>query len=116
FGNNRKIIVNLATAKKNDGTAFNPSHVYIAGFWSTGANPFIIDKVYLAKTDAELTAIKEISDVDKNEKVDVYSTTGILLRSQVERETATHKLPNGIYVIGNNKGFVKTLYNQQSVK
>ncbi|OJU41633.1 MAG: hypothetical protein BGN96_02495 [Bacteroidales bacterium 45-6] len=117
FADNSKIIVNLATAKKTGGTPFDPSHVYIAGFWSNGSNPFIIDKVYLAKTDAELTSIREVLDKDEysNEKVDVYSITGILTRTQVERKTATDQLPNGVYVLKSGRKTDKVLHTQQSV-
>ncbi|HLP06209.1 MAG TPA: sialate O-acetylesterase [Paludibacter sp.] len=114
FGSKREVVVNLTTAKKNDGTPLDPHHIYIAGFWSTGAGPFIIDKVYLAKTDAELTATAEVYFDDKSEKVDVYSITGVLLRPQIERGEATDKLPSGIYILGNSRGFVKTMQVQHA--
>jgi len=117
FENYNKIIVNLETAKKTDGTPFDPSHVYIAGFWSNGSNPFIIDKVYLAKTDAEITSIRVVTDREEyqNEKVDVYSVTGVLMRSQVERKTSTDQLPNGVYLLTNGRKTDKVLHTQQSV-
>ncbi len=45
----REVIVDLHSATKDDNTNFDPSHVYIVGFWSNGSNPFVVDTVYLAK-------------------------------------------------------------------
>ncbi len=43
-----EVIVPLHSAAKEDNSSFDPSHVYIVGFWSNGSNPFVIDTVYLA--------------------------------------------------------------------
>jgi hypothetical protein len=50
FGNNREIVVPLKYAIKNDGTPLNPEHIFIAGFWSNGSNPFVIDSVFLSNS------------------------------------------------------------------
>ena len=50
FGSNRQIIVRLKYAQKSDGTPLDPSHIYIAGFWSNGSNPFVIDTVFLSNS------------------------------------------------------------------
>ncbi len=115
FGTSREIIVNLQNAQKEDGTPLDPSHIYIGGFWSTGSSPFVIDKVYLAKSDKELTAVQEIYISDENEKVNVFSMTGILLRSQIERKRATDGLSKGMYIVGNSNGYVKVLHSDQLV-
>ncbi len=47
FGSTNQIVVVLDQAKKNDGLMLNPAHIYIAGFWSNGSNPFVIDTVFL---------------------------------------------------------------------
>jgi hypothetical protein len=105
FGTSREVRVNLKTVKKADGTALDPSHVYIAGFWSNGSNPFIIDKVYLSNS---LTAIDNISDnTSVTEIVDVYSITGVRIRSQIERGKVKDGLPEGVYIVGNNNEFQK---------
>jgi len=93
--------VNLKNVKKADGTPLDPSHIYIAGFWSNGNTPFIIDKVFLSN---DLTAIDNIPDNSSEDLlVDVYSTTGIRIRSQVKREIAIKGLSNGVYIIGGKK-------------
>ena len=111
FGSGREIIVNLKTVKKADGTALDPSHIYIAGFWSNGSNPFIIDKVYLSNS---LTATDNILDnTSATEIVDVYSITGVRLRSQIERGKAMDGLLDGIYIVGNNNRFQKIAFTHR---
>ncbi len=50
FGNKREVVVNLRNANKNDGNPLNSEHIYIAGFWSNGNNPFVIDTVFLSNS------------------------------------------------------------------
>ncbi len=45
-----EVIIDLQNATKDDGTPLDPSHIYIAGFWTNGSNPFVIDTVYLTNT------------------------------------------------------------------
>ncbi|MDA3927349.1 MAG: cellulase family glycosylhydrolase [Prolixibacteraceae bacterium] len=64
FGNNRQVVVVLNQAIKNDGTMLNPEHIYIAGFWSNGSNPFVIDTVFLSNSsefDPPLVFAKDLS-------------------------------------------------------
>lgn len=101
FGNTREVIVNLKTIKKSNGTPLNPSHIYIAGFWSNGSAPFIIDQVFLSNSP---TGINDLPDmVHEPEIVDVYTIMGVRIRSQVKREQATLGLSVGVYIVGNKK-------------
>ena len=52
------------------------------------------------------TGIAEVT-IDGNAKVDVYTITGIKVRSQVTRGEALVGLPKGVYIIGNKKYLVK---------
>ncbi len=52
------------------------------------------------------TGIAEVT-VSGNTKVDVYTITGIKVRSQVTRDDALTGLPKGVYIIGNKKHLVK---------
>lgn len=52
------------------------------------------------------TGIAEVT-IDGNAKVDVYTITGIKVRSQVTRGDALTGLPKGVYIIGNKKHLVK---------
>lgn len=112
FGTGRQIVVSLKYAKKSNGSALNPSHIYIAGFWSNGNNPFVIDSVFLSNSDAYTpTAIGDLPAVDREpETVDVYSITGARIRFQVKREQATKGLPSGVYLVGGKKVMVTSDY------
>lgn len=50
MGGKTRVVVPLQSGKKDDGSAFNPSHVYIAGFWTLGgsSNSIYISKVFLS--------------------------------------------------------------------
>lgn len=50
FENTREVVVSLHHTTKEDGTPLNPGHIYIAGFWSNGSNPFVIDTVFLSNS------------------------------------------------------------------
>lgn len=108
FGNSRQVVVDLANAHKtNSGAALDPSHIYIAGFWSYGNSPIVIDSVFLSNSYSA-TPISVVPD-DKpngNDIVDVYTIMGIRIRSQVKRSQATIGLPNGLYIVGRKKCLV----------
>lgn len=104
FGSKREVTVDLKTVKKSDGTPLDPSHIYIAGFWSNGNASFIIDKVFLSNY---LTGVDNIQDnTSATEIVDVYTITGVRIRSQIERGKATVGLQSGLYIVGGNKVFI----------
>lgn len=47
FGSSRKVVIDLHNMKDSSGNPISPSHIYIAGFWSLGFKPIIIDKITL---------------------------------------------------------------------
>lgn len=47
FHSSREVIVYLHDMKDEDGKKIDPSHIYIAGFWSYGGKPIIIDSLTL---------------------------------------------------------------------
>jgi len=112
FGSSKQINVNLATMTKS-GTKVDPSHLYIIGLWSYGGSDIVFSDVYVTNnTDySKPTALEYVSnkEIDENEMVDVYSVMGVKLRSQIERKKAMGGLSDGIYLVGNNKDFIKTL-------
>lgn len=101
----RQVVVKLHEAYKtnDDGTKvkFDPSHVYIVGFWSVGGSPLVIDKVYLTDSDdySEPSGIEDIM-TGTDALVDVYTLQGICLRRRVDAGAATAGLPAGIYIVG----------------
>jgi len=112
FGSTTQINVNLATMTKS-GTKVDPSHLYIIGVYSNGGTDIVFSDVYVTNnTDySKPTALEYVSNtqMDENEIVDVYSLMGVKLRSQIERKKAIDGLSDGIYLVGNNKKFIKTL-------
>lgn len=85
----------------------DPSHIYIAGFWSYGSCAVEIEDVYFTNSD-DYSKPTDIGDrmiykYNPNEIVDVYSLTGVKLRSNVKRIEATQGLPAGMYVVGQQK-------------
>jgi hypothetical protein len=111
IGNNRTIAVELNNMRKGenkDKGVCNPSHLYIIGFWSFGGSPIQFDNVYVTNNDNldPPSAIHSVFADDEPAEVDVYSISGIKIRSQVKCESATQGLPNGVYIAGKNKVIV----------
>ena len=66
FGNEKEVVVMLEHANKNDGTPLNSKHIYIAGFWSNGSNPFVIDTVFLSNSSEYDPPSINIQDINSN--------------------------------------------------
>lgn len=104
-----KVLVELSTLVK-DGTTtpLDPSHIYIAGFWSNGGQPIKIKNIFLSQDgNTPTTGIDQTEVADENEPVDVYSLQGILLYEGVTRAEAESLLKPGIYIIGDQKVAIK---------
>lgn len=67
FDNNREVVVDLNNATKDDGSPLDPEHIYIAGFWSNGNNPFVIDTVFLSNSSEFDPPEFFVHDVSENE-------------------------------------------------
>lgn len=103
--NSKQVVVDLNNMyKSNSKVKLDPSHIYGVGFWSFGGSPIVIDKVYLTNSDdyEDPTGIEDVT-VDKDPLVDVYTITGIKLRTQVRRSEVIRELPAGIYIVGREK-------------
>jgi len=116
FGTTRTVVVTLANMYKSGTTTkFDPSHIYIVGFWSSGNQPIVIDNVYLTNSDTyeQTTGINDVSyNNDPNEIVDVYTIMGIKIRSQIKREQAIRELRNGLYIVGKKKILISNKVNK----
>ena len=66
----------------------------------------VTDDMYVIEGAGNVTAIENVT-IQKNEKVDVYTTSGVLVRKNVLFGTATNGLPAGIYIVGGQKVLVK---------
>jgi hypothetical protein len=95
------------TDNSEERVAVDPSRICIVGFWAPNDNPIYIDDIYLDEM-IDVTAIDDVypDKYDPNEIVDVYSITGLKVRSKVIRKEATIGLPTGIYIVGRQKVFL----------
>lgn len=64
------------------------------------------DLPYLELPEGGISGIGQ-AVVQTNERVDVYTVTGVLVRRNVLRSQAANGLPKGIYIIGGQKRLVK---------
>jgi hypothetical protein len=67
FGNSREVVVNLKNATKEDGNPLNAEHICIAGFWSNGSNPFVIDTVFITNSSEYDPPEIHVNDSQGNE-------------------------------------------------
>ena len=66
FGSQTRLVIDLHQMKNEQGRTLDPSHIYIAGFWTTGASPIYINKVYLSNDGETPAGIRPI-DVETEE-------------------------------------------------
>ena len=64
------------------------------------------DQANILRLSSQITAI-DCVQADDNRLVDVYTLSGLLLRRGVEMRKATESLEKGVYVINNQKVYVK---------
>ncbi|MFA5328073.1 MAG: cellulase family glycosylhydrolase [Prolixibacteraceae bacterium] len=70
FGSSKQVVIILDQAKKNDGLMLNPGHIYIAGFWSNGSSPVVIDTVFLSNSseyDPPVVYAKDMQGIETKE-------------------------------------------------
>ena len=79
--------------------AVDPSHIYIAGFWSYGNTPIYIDHLYLTNDDdyAEPDALESIR-VNPSEASRYYTLQGLPVK---------HPQPGGIYIKASRRSSLK---------
>ena len=81
MGSKTEVVVDLKNMVKEDGTNCDPSHIYIAGFWTYGGTPVYLKEVFLSndgKTPAGPTGVEEALADSHAEVVSVeyYSLSG----------------------------------------
>jgi beta-xylosidase len=106
MGTRTRLVVNLKRMNKNDAnnTTANPKNLYYIGFWSTGGQPICIKDIYVtnSSTYEKPNSVDEVN-FDLNPYVNVYTVTGVLIRTNVLRAEATIGLLPGVYLVGNKK-------------
>ena len=100
FDNNTRLVIDLQNMKKNDTSEkCQPSHIYIAGFWTTGSSPIKIKDIFLSNDANATSGIQHTMKPEKNYHRNIYSITGQLLRTDGQQSL----LPKGIYIVNGKK-------------
>ena len=77
MSNTQKAVINLQNMKNDKGEKVDPSHIYIAGFWSYGSAPIYIESVYLSNDgDNPVTAVEMPETLASTVKVEWYDLLG----------------------------------------
>ena len=79
MGTQKSAIIDLHNMKKSDGTLCNPSHIYLAGFWSTGGTAIYISDIFVSNDGENPVAIEDIITTTENgnvKLVEYYSIDG----------------------------------------
>jgi beta-xylosidase len=101
FGTKTKIIVSLHSMKKGSTTTLaDPSHIYLAGFWTNGSAPLMLKSVYVSNDGVTPTGIDAVLEPNAADTVNVCTLSGQRLRCGVPRGSATQGLPAGVYIVG----------------
>lgn len=76
FGSNTRLLIDLHQMKNEQGRVIDPSHIYIAGFWTTGASPIYIKDVFLSNDG--VTSLEEslAPGISPHAEVSYYSLDG----------------------------------------
>ena len=59
FGSGTRLVIDLHNMKNEVGRTLDPSHIYIAGFWTHGSSPIYIKDVFLSNDGVNPTGIFE---------------------------------------------------------
>ena len=64
LGGKDKVVIDIAELKKEDGSAFDPGHVFIAGFWTLGGtdNSISVETIFVSNDGETSVGIEDISD------------------------------------------------------
>ena len=113
FGSNTKIVLDLHNLKayKDDAcTQFDhnidPSHIYIAGFWTYGGSPIYIKQVFLSNDGVNPTAILSVDGVDEIISREYFTLSGARIVTQ----------PHGFCIIREVTKSGKTLVSKRCYK
>ena len=82
MGMNTEARIDLHNMVKSDGTKCDPSHIYIAGFWTLGGSPLYIEDVFLSNDGQHPVAVEDVAASEPGDaevvSVEYYSLSGQL--------------------------------------
>lgn len=97
FGNDTRLVIDLHQMKNEQGRTLDPSHIYIAGFWTLGGSPIYIKSIFLSDDGETPTAILLPTSDQKPQPV--YDLQG----RRVGTSDHQRQLPAGLYIINGRK-------------
>ena len=112
FGSKKQIVVNLETAKYTTdgkkGQNLDTKNIRIVCFWANGNGTIQVDDMYLTNNSdySRPTAVEGITTFSPR-WVDVYTLSGMRVRSAANPDDALKGLAPGVYIVGNRKVLVK---------
>lgn len=98
FGSKTRLTIDLHQMKNETGRTLDPSHIYIAGFWTNGGSPIYIKSVYLSDDGSTPSAIL-MTEQNSSAPLPVYDLRG----RRVGASDAISRLPRGLYIVGGRK-------------
>lgn len=101
FGNDTRLVIDLHQMTNEQGRTLDPSHIYIAGFWTLGGSPIYIKDIFLSDDGETPTAILLPTSDQKPQSV--YDLQG----RKVGTSDRLSLLPPGLYIINGKKYVIK---------
>ncbi len=104
FGTKAELVIDLhQMRRKSNNELMDPSHIYIVGFWTTGAGEVSIKEVFLSNDGVNpATAIDEVGIQEslQNAPRGIYDLQG-------RRIMENHPLHEGLYIVNGRKTLIK---------
>lgn len=97
FNNKTRLVIDLHQMKNETGRLLDPSHIYIAGFWTNGSSAIYIKDIYLSDDGSTPSAIAKTMTEDSS--LPVYDLQG----RKVGISDAMDLLPRGLYIVNGKK-------------
>ncbi len=104
----KEVVIDLQNMENSEGRKIDPSHIYIAGFWSDGTNAMYISEVFLSNDGVNpVTDIFALhSESSRPMANGVFDIQGREMKDGASR-LATGQLRSGIYIINGRKTLIR---------
>ena len=107
MGTNRDLVIDLHNMKDSNGEVVDPSHIYIAGFWSLGGQAIYISEVFLSNDGVNPVAnfIGDIYEDQPTGRKGVFDLQGREVKGG-DFLINNHQL-RGVYIVNGKKVLVR---------
>lgn len=76
IGRNKEVVIDLHNMVNSKGEKVDPSHIYIAGFWTTGSASMYIKEVFVSDNGVDPTAIEGLTPAHSEGEEAIYNLAG----------------------------------------